>query len=272
MTVLQAKSLEVKANRSRYGGFLDNRRINRGAERQRCGQWIHLLSQGHFPGCAQPCGGGKWAEPHRGVPSSRRNSNRRREACVAGDWHHHLLPKRSRHARIHKQPSATYPFAIHGTHAGTHASRNRVSEAGFARRGAGSVSRCSRDEWAGYKPPSFIMEDGNKVPPSPGFSGTVIKNCIKFGGNLRQWGQRKEAKHEKVGGLFWQHRERDINNPKSNIKHISHVLPQDLSQTVQTHGAGGELETSEQTLFTWSHLVLCSKEPFREQGQRRKTW
>lgn len=151
-------------------------------------------------------------------------------------------------------------------------SKNRVSEAGFARRGAGSVSRCSRDEWAGYKPSSFIMEDGNKVPPSPGFSGTAIKNCIKFGGNARQWGKQERKQSTKKWVVCSGSTESDINNPKSNIKHISDVLPQDLSQTVQTHGAGGELETSEQTLFTWSHLVLCSKEPSREQGQRRKTW
>lgn len=127
MTVLQAKSLKVKANRSRYGGFLDDRQINREAERQRCCRWIHLLSQGHFPGCVQPCGWGKWAEPHREVPSSRCNSNWRREACVVGDWHHHLLPKRSRHARIHKQPSATYPLLYMGrTRAHTRAKTGSV--------------------------------------------------------------------------------------------------------------------------------------------------
>ena len=36
-----------------------------------------------------------------------------------------------------------------------------------------SVSCCSRDEWAGWKLPSFIMEYGNKAASSPGVSGTA---------------------------------------------------------------------------------------------------
>lgn len=58
-----------------------------------------------------------------------------------------------------------------------HTSKSRVRKAEFAWREAGSIFGCIRDEWAGYKSPSFIMEYSNTVPPSPGFSGT--KNCIK---------------------------------------------------------------------------------------------
>lgn len=83
-------------------GFLYNRRINTGVEHQRCGQWIHLLSQGHFRRCVWLCfaflqncmrkwGNSflqdcmrKWAEPHCRVPSSQYNGNRRREIVWSG--------------------------------------------------------------------------------------------------------------------------------------------------------------------------------------------
>lgn len=169
---LSNRSLTAKEHWSSDRGFLHNRQKQRSCISVMWSVNL-LLSQGHFRACMWLCFAfpegwmKKWAEPPRGAPSSQYNRSWRWGSCVVRQWHHHLAPKKSRHASVHEQPFATYghPLLYVGC-AHTRAGKNRVRKAGFAQREAGSISGFGRNEWVDYKPPSFIIEYSNMAPPS----------------------------------------------------------------------------------------------------------
>lgn len=197
----------------------------------------------------------KWAEPHCRVPSSQYNGNRRREIVWSGaDIISYCL------RRPHTRASMSNPLPLIRCFAWD--ARGHTHEQKQGQEGGvcteGSWQRLLlQQRWMGRLQTTFIHNGIWQQSTSfPRFLGDKDKkNCIKILGEILE-NADKESKARKSG---WSVAETNINKTKPNIKYIPDVLPQDLSRqskTVQTHSAGREPETSEQTPFTWSHLFF----------------